>query len=191
LTLLALCLAAVVVTGATLLHQGYRIYVVHTGSMMPTYNPGDVVLDRPASNPPKPGQVITFRHSLSTTDVVTHRVTDVTAAGLIHTKGDANRSADLWDIRPDMVRGTVARAIPRLGFVLVFLKQPAGIGALGCSALALLMLWSLFFATSEIEQARNHQRGRHSVSPASWRTADPSSDITPEPRYVSVRQLLT
>ena len=33
-------------------------------------------------------------------DVVTHRVVEVTAGGIIHTKGDANATADVWDIRP-------------------------------------------------------------------------------------------
>jgi signal peptidase len=142
---LACCLLAVLATGLGYAHAGYRVYIVHTGSMVPTYNPGDVVIDRPVRALPRPGEVITFRHSAAP-DVVTHRVTDVTAAGLIHTKGDANATADVWDITPAMVRGSVARGVPRLGYLLVFLRQPAGIGALGCSVIALTLLWSLFFA---------------------------------------------
>ena len=43
------CVLAVVVTGAGYWHAGYRVYIVHTGSMMPTYDPGDIVIDKPAA----------------------------------------------------------------------------------------------------------------------------------------------
>jgi signal peptidase len=166
---LAGLLLALLATGAVLAHSGYRLYIVHTGSMTPTLMPGDAVIDRP-SRQIKPGQVITFRHSAAP-DVVTHRVTEVTAGGLIHTKGDANPTADVWDIRPDMVRGSVAWHAPRLGYLLVFLKQPAGIGALASSLLALSLLWSLFFGRQPAArtvagagQTRHRRRpGRHSA----------------------------
>src|SRR6201999_1878579 len=107
--------------GAWLWHSGYRAYVVHTGSMTPTYKPGALVIDKPASGRHHPGEVITFRHSALTTDVVTHRITDITSTGLIHTKGDGNGTADVWDIRPDQVRGAVIDGIPFAGFVVVYL----------------------------------------------------------------------
>jgi signal peptidase len=134
-----------VISGAALWSQGYRLYVVHTGSMSPNYRPGDVVIDRSPQHRYHAGEVITFRHSSQTTDVVTHRITDITPAGLIHTKGDANRTADVWDIRPDQVRGTVALKVTDLGYLLVFLHQPAGLASLVLSILALVLLWSLFF----------------------------------------------
>lgn len=160
-------LLALVATGAGLMHNGYRLYIVHTGSMSPTYRPGDAVIDRP-SHRIKPGQVITFRHSTAP-DVVTHRVTEITAGGIIHTKGDANPTADVWDIRPAMVRGSVAWHAPRLGYLLIFLKQPAGIGALATSILAMSLLWSLFFdqqpATRIPAQTRRRRRpGRHAAA---------------------------
>jgi signal peptidase len=123
---------------------GYRPYVVHTGSMVPTYNPGDLVIDGPAGNDHLAGQVITFRHSADPNDLVTHRITDVTN-GLIHTKGDANRSADVWNIKPDMVVGTVSAAVPGLGYAVVFLQQPTGIAALVTAAISIFLLWTLFF----------------------------------------------
>jgi signal peptidase len=124
---------------------GYHFYVVHTGSMVPTYRPGDLVLDRRPSGQYHRGEVITFRHSDLTTDVVTHRVTDVTRTGLIHTKGDANVTPDVWDIRPDQVKGTAAFRLTGLGYVVVFLRQPAGIGSLATGVFTLVLLWQLFF----------------------------------------------
>src|SRR3954452_22820276 len=85
---LAGAVLGIVTLGAVLWGQGYRVYVIHTGSMSPAFRPGDVVVDRPAHHY-RPGEVITFRHSARAPDMVTHRITDVTAAGLIHTKGDA------------------------------------------------------------------------------------------------------
>jgi signal peptidase len=124
--------------------QGYRIYVVHTGSMEPTYMPGDLVIDRPAPHV-RPGEVITFRHSDVTADVVTHRVTAVTPQGLISTKGDANRSADAWQIRPDQVQGRVTLHLHGLGYLAVYLKQPSGLASLVTALLAIVLLWGIFF----------------------------------------------
>ena len=125
--------------------SGHRAYVVHTGSMSPTYKPGSLVIDAPAHGNYHPGEVITFRHSALTTDVVTHRVTDITSTGIIHTKGDANRTADVWDIRPDQVRGTVITGLPFAGYVVVYLQQPAGIGSVVTALLGLILLWGLCF----------------------------------------------
>jgi signal peptidase I len=154
---LALALLVALVSATALWTQGYRVYVVHTGSMVPTYRPGDVVIDRPAQHHYRAGEVITFRHSSQTTDVVTHRITDVTPAGIIHTKGDANRTADVWDIRPDQVRGTVAMKVTDLGYLLVFLSQPAGAGSLALTVLALVLLWTLFFP-ADAAPTDDHQR---------------------------------
>jgi signal peptidase len=132
-------------TGLWLWHDGFRAYVVHTGSMQPNYKSGSLVIDRPASGDYHAGQVITFRHNDLTTDVVTHRITDITSTGLIHTKGDGNGTADVWDIRPDQVRGEVVAGIPYAGYVVVFLQQPAGIAAVMTAVLAMLLLWGFFF----------------------------------------------
>ncbi len=43
-------------TGAWLWHSGYRAYVVHTGSMSPTYKPGSLVIDKPAKGGYRPGR---------------------------------------------------------------------------------------------------------------------------------------
>jgi len=123
--------------------EGLRLYVVHTGSMMPTLNPGDVVVDEPARTL-KAGEIVTFRHSNVTADVVTHRIRSV-RGGVLQTKGDANRTADLWHIPTGWVRGVVVHRIPHLGYALVFLKQPAGIGAVMTFGLAAILLWGLFF----------------------------------------------
>jgi signal peptidase I, archaeal type len=141
----AVLVAALAAVVLTFWQRGYSLYLVHTGSMVPTYDPGDLVLDGPPSGHYKPGEVITFRHSAFTTDVVTHRIVAVTPSGLIHTKGDANRTADVWQIRPDQVQGTAVARLRGLGYLVVFLRQPAGIGSLAAMVLAIVLLWGLFF----------------------------------------------
>ncbi len=142
-------LVATVGAGVWLWQSGYRAYIVHTGSMSPTYKPGSLVIDGPAKGKYHPGEVITFRHSSYTTDVVTHRITDITSTGLIHTKGDANRTADVWNIRPDQVRGTVLGGIPLAGYVVVYLQHPAGVASVVTALIAIMLLWGLWFPARE------------------------------------------
>ncbi len=140
----ALVLAAVV-TGTTCWLQGYRLYVIHTGSMEPALMPGDVIVDAPAGSDYRRGEVLTFRHSDTAADVVTHRVAGIRSDGRILTKGDANRSADAWRIRPDQVRGRTVAVLPWLGYALVYLQHPGGIASLVTTGLAVVLLHGLFF----------------------------------------------
>ncbi len=148
--LAATLLCAIAIAGVLAWQGGYRLYVVHTGSMTPTLQVGDAVLDGPPKAAYHPGEIITFRHSDLTTDLVTHSVIDV-KGGKIHTKGDANRTADVWDIRPNQVQGVVIRRFPRLGYLLIFLRQPWGIASLVLGMLALVLLWRLIFPSKENE----------------------------------------
>ena len=155
----AALLLAIAVAGVLAWQGGYRLYIVHTGSMTPTLLVGDAVLDGPPKATYHPGDIITFRHSDLTTDLVTHSVIDV-KAGKIHTKGDANRTADVWDIRPNQVQGVVIRRFPRMGFLLIFLRQPSGIAAVVVGGLALMLMWRLLSpsAKKETESESEHER---------------------------------
>lgn len=126
---------------------GYEKYIVKTGSMVPELNPGDLVIDKPAKDGYQVGDVITFRHGRGT-DLVTHRIVEITDEG-IKTKGDANESEDVWTIPPDFVQGVVAITIPKGGFVVLFLSQPAGIGAVLLVVVGLILLWRLFFPSED------------------------------------------
>ena len=96
--------------------------------------------------------------------MVTHRVTEVTGAGLIHTKGDANPTADVWDIQPAMVRGSVAWRVPRLGYLLVFLSQPAGIGALACCLVRVVPAVGRCSSNRTTGGGDERRRGRHAAT---------------------------
>jgi signal peptidase len=161
--LAALLALGVIGTAATLYAQGYRAYVVHTGSMSPTYRPGSLVVDRPADGHYHRGQVITFGHSEGSDDLVTHRVASVTPRG-IHTKGDANRTADPWTIPTDQVRGTVIARLPYLGFLMVYLRQPRGVASVATISIAVVLLWGLFFAPEPGTGESRHRGPQAAVS---------------------------
>ncbi len=160
----AALLCAIGIAGVLAWQGGYRLYIVHTGSMTPTLLVGDAVLDGPPKATYHPGEIITFRHSDLTTDLVTHTVIDV-KGGKIHTKGDANRTADVWDIRPDQVQGVVIRRFPRLGYVLVFLRQPVGIASVVIGLFILMLLGRLFSPRAKKEDQPESAHERASSTP--------------------------
>lgn len=142
--LVVIIVGAAVAAGIQLHRSGYRAYIIHTGSMIGSYDPGDLVFDHPVTSPVQVGQVITFQHSGLSSDLVTHRVVRV-KDGVIRTKGDANHIADTWKIRPDQVKGVVAASAPKLGYLVYFLKQRSGDAAVVTALFSFLLLWGLFF----------------------------------------------
>jgi signal peptidase I len=124
--------------------HGFRLYIVHTGSMVPALRPGDAVLDAPAPASVHPGEVVTFTVHSGPDSVVTHRVASY-SGGIIHTKGDANLTVDPWTLHLSQVVGTETAILPHVGYVLVYLKQPQGLASVITVMLGLIMLWQLFF----------------------------------------------
>ena len=127
---------------------GYRIYVVRTGSMLPNYRPGDAVVDRPPTGSYRVGEVISFRSASGQEAIVTHRIHDI-AGDVIHTKGDANRTPDIWNIAAQDVTGEVLRTLPYAGYAFVYLRNPAGIASVLCFVLVLAQAWRLYFPAAE------------------------------------------
>lgn len=136
--------------------SGYRMYVVETGSMSPTFNAGDVVIDRTVDQGYRTGDVLTVQISAAG-DLVTHRMTGVDAHGKVHTKGDANKTADAWALRPDLVHGVMQHSVPNLGYLVVFMRQPQGVAGVMTSVLSIFLLWGICFSPQE---ARARSEGR-------------------------------
>jgi len=95
---------------------GHPVLEVTTGSMTPTFDPGDLIVDAPVSPSAaqhlRRGQVITFRSAQYLLNgapiLVTHRIQRVesTASGVEYqTKGDANNVADAGLVTPAEVVG--------------------------------------------------------------------------------------
>ena len=125
-----LCAAALVLALAVLVPAllGFQRYVITSGSMTGTYDRGSLVFDRVvATSSLRAGDVITFRPP-GQAGLVTHRIASV---GVDHgrrvftTKGDANRTADVWGAITlhDAHQARVAFHVPYLGFALAALSD--------------------------------------------------------------------
>lgn len=118
-----------VLAGTTGMLAGlWRFTVIDTGSMRPTFKPGDIaILTSERATEMRKGQIVAFHPPGEPRLTVMHRV-----VSLIHskdgvafrTKGDANNAEDQW--RPRIIGGTVWREdfkLPKLGYLAVWSQQ--------------------------------------------------------------------
>lgn len=109
------------------LFNGYRSYLVQSGSMEPNIQIGDVVITHK-----QPvyyvGDAVTFNSS-ETNRVVTHRIAEVKEEpwGQFITKGDANREEDEAQISVNDIIGKVILVIPKLGWLINFSQSVPGL----------------------------------------------------------------
>ncbi|MFL7893306.1 MAG: signal peptidase I [Anaerolineales bacterium] len=95
---------------------------VLTDSMAPALRAGDLVFLRPTGKVINPGTVVTYDFQGS---LITHRVVEVVGDILV-TKGDNNQEVDPWQVRFSDVVGVPKVRIPYGGYLLDFIKSPAG-----------------------------------------------------------------
>jgi len=143
LLMLALVLAALPLTIPKLF--GYQIYTVLTPSMTPALPVGSAIYVKDCeAQALRPGDIITFTLSSSTTLVETHRVVenDQQARQLV-TKGDANADPDIDPVAYGRVVGKVVFSIPVLGAASQMVHTGGGIAV--CIAIFALafILWTL------------------------------------------------
>lgn len=116
-------------TGATV--GGYQLLAVVSGSMSPAIRTGDLIAVRPADpHTIEAGDIITYRAHDTPAQLITHRVIAVTAgesAPVFTTKGDANPVPDRLPVAAAQVVGRVHYRIPYGGYVVRFLRTPAGV----------------------------------------------------------------
>ncbi len=107
---------------------GFQRYVITSGSMTGTYDRGSLVFDRVvATSSLKAGDVITFRPP-GHAGLVTHRIASVRVVGgqrVFTTKGDANRTADVWGplTLHDARQARVAFHVPYIGYGIATLSD--------------------------------------------------------------------
>jgi signal peptidase len=128
----ALAGAGLFVALGVLPHTGsYRTMTVLSGSMRPTIRPGSVVVVRRIRlQDVRPGDVVAFQAPIPGHPTVTHRITEVVRGGdrpLVHTKGDANSSADPWVAQLGPGAGwRVVTSVPGAGRLVHATQTPAG-----------------------------------------------------------------
>ncbi|MGH7642660.1 MAG: signal peptidase I [Candidatus Dormibacteria bacterium] len=126
-------------TGQTTIF-GRPVFSVASGSMAPTFDTGDLIVDQPISRSAAEhlhkGQIITFNTASLTAGrpslVVTHRIYEVVERPersgsqnvSYRTKGDANNAPDLDLVSPTAILGVYQQRVPFGGYVLSTLHQP-------------------------------------------------------------------
>jgi signal peptidase I len=106
----------------------YRTVTVLTGSMKPTFNPGDMIVVSPEPmRDLRVGDVITFQVPTDGHPVETHRIVSITNPGaepIVTTKGDANTTPDPWHAQ---LHGATAWRyrfhLPGFGYPLLALRS--------------------------------------------------------------------
>ena len=130
-----------------------RSYVVLSGSMQPTMEPGDVILvDAVDVESVEQGDIVSFRDRSGS--VTTHRVVEVISDGDVQqfrTKGDNNEERDPYMVPGDAVIGTVPTVfgghpleIPHLGHALVLLSSRWAIFMLAIVPASLLIVSEVY-----------------------------------------------
>lgn len=98
----------------------------------------------------KVGDVITFIHPENPAQTVTHRVIEITKNGF-KTKGDANNTADAWEVRREAVWGKVLFSVNLLGFLVSFAQTKVGVILLVALPLILIALSELRVVFKELK----------------------------------------
>jgi signal peptidase len=124
LSFIALCvsaLAAIVLIIVPLV-TGSQTYSVLTSSMAPGYPPGTFLVVKPTDfDSLQTGDVITYQVESGRPEVITHRITSLTASQdgerMLITQGDNNDVADENPVMEVQVRGKLSYAVPYVGFL--------------------------------------------------------------------------
>jgi signal peptidase I len=116
-------LISLMIAGMLLVYfmPGYGIYFVRTGSMVPTINPGDLVITGPTDNL-QLGDIITFQKG---TDSFTHRLI-ARDGDMLQTMGDANEEPDQTLTPVTDVLGKYLFRVPYLGYINGFVSSRQG-----------------------------------------------------------------
>ena len=100
----------------------FKSRVVLTGSMVPTINPGDIVITVPIkSRTPEVGDIVTYqarRFNGEGVGIFTHRIIDGDSKTGFLVKGDNNPSPDVQKPKLSDILGIVVFRIPYLGHLI-------------------------------------------------------------------------
>lgn len=132
---------------------GYKGYTIVSGSMEPALSVGDFIfIELTPYEAIKEKDILTF---LSSGEIVTHRVAEKTAAGLI-TKGDANSIEDQGVTTKETYIGKLKTVVPYFGYVIIFLQKPIAFAGL-VALIGLYFIYSYYRSNSisESESAEN------------------------------------
>jgi signal peptidase len=157
-------LGTVVVGGLVLVAvpkaTGSKPLTVLSGSMTPTYAPGDVVVVRPVDTTRlQIGDVITFQPETGNPALTTHRIIEVVLTGdgrEYVTQGDANGAPDGAPVTPAQVRGKVWYFVPLVGYVTTWASGASLRTAIDVLAVLLVLYGGHLLAAGILDRRRGH-----------------------------------
>jgi signal peptidase I len=128
LAALGVTVAVVLVAAPALGGEGaapFHLYAIASGSMVPTFYRGELVLVKPVGSPSDlaVGDIIAYNAPyLSTEGPVVHRIVHVTLTDgryTFTTKGDANRAPDPRPVNFSQVEGAYVAGVPWVGYLVL------------------------------------------------------------------------
>jgi signal peptidase I len=138
-----------------------RPLTVLSGSMVPTFDPGDVVVVRDTdAERLQVGDVITFQPFPDDPRLTTHRVEEVRYGvdGVSYvTKGDNNGAVDLEPVTPAQVKGEVWYVVPYVGHLSVWMSGGVLGNLVDLVAVGLLLYGGGHLVVGLVEQRRRQE----------------------------------
>jgi len=144
----------------------HPLLVVVSGSMVPTFNVGDIIYIKGVpSETIDVGTIIVFHSPREYDTLIVHRViqrVDKDGTTYFKTKGDFNRYADDWTVPREYVVGTYSGRIPYIGIIVMKLREPAGT-ALIVILIILLVTYEIYSSSTkkkEVDKSKYPIEGR-------------------------------
>lgn len=137
-----------------------RALVVKSGSMEPAIKAGSLVFTKQMESY-QSGEIITFKNPLAPKELITHRlfkIKDENGQEMMITKGDANRTEDLTELTPYHIAGKVFLALPYLGYLVHYSRQPVGIIVLVAVPAFLVVLVEILKIREEAQKIRKRKK---------------------------------
>lgn len=161
LAFLVLVGALVIVVPAV---SGATPMTILTGSMIPTYPPGTLIIVKPIDvNEVLIGDPITYQLHSGEPEVVTHRVVAISTVDggtTFTTKGDNNAVADALPVQPVQIRGTVWYSVPYIGYVNTIVNGDNRAWVIPVIAVGLFSYAGWMLASGIAQSARRRRRVR-------------------------------
>ena len=163
--LFALVLLLAIVVIAVPFVTGSTPMTVLTGSMVPTYPPGTLVIVRPTeADDIRIGDAITYQLKSGEPEVVTHRVISIATAAngdqTFVTQGDANPQPDEKPVMPVQVRGTVWYSVPFIGWANSAINGENRAWIVPLISVALFLYAGYMFASGLASSIRKKRRAK-------------------------------
>lgn len=155
LTVIAAGIALIVVPKAV----GGLPLAVLSGSMVPVFDPGDVVVVRPVDPTElEVGDIITFQETSGTPELISHRIIGFAFGSdgrEFLTRGDANEAADLAPVKQAQVMGEVWYIVPKVGYVATSMAHGWLRTAADVVAVGLLLYGGIAISSSLVGRRRS------------------------------------